>query len=209
MQSKICCQFTLLKYLHLLGLANKSHPYIHLSLKFKAPAPAVGLLAGLSEEKRKLLCAYGDFINLEDGQQLIEEGDNQDFFYLVISGALQVHAYRNGHYTPIADMGPGDSIGEINLFNPGKASASVIAHSRVQIWKVTRYCLETIIQSDPELGMHLLIALVSKLSRRIRSLNGKFLAVEKFAKCKRSQHSGSEQYHHQGMLEDISGENRN
>ncbi len=155
-----------------------------------------------------MLCAYGDFINLEDGQQLIEECENQDCFYVLISGVLQVHADRDGHYTPIADMGPGDSIGEINLFDPGKASASVIAHSRARIWKVTRYNFETLIQSNSELGEHLLIALVSILSRRIRNLNGKFLTVEKFVKCKKNQHSESEQYHPQGLLEDIFEENR-
>ena len=71
-----------------------------------------------------------------------------------------------------------ESIGEINLFDPGTASASVTAQSFSQVWKATRRDFEAFVQAYPEVGEHILVALVGELSRRIRFLNGKLIAME-------------------------------
>jgi len=152
-----------------------------MSEEFNSPQlPASGILIGLSEEDRSLLSGYGEFRPVHEGQGLIEEGDDQDALYFVISGILHVHTNTDDKHTLIARIGAGESIGEINLFDPGKASASVTAQSFSQVWKTTRHDLETFIQNYPELGEHLLVALISELSRRIRHLNGKLLAMGSF-----------------------------
>ena len=85
---------------------------------------------------------------------------------------------KDGKRTLITRIGPGESIGEINLFDPGTASASVTAQSFSQVWKATRRDFEAFVQAYPEVGEHILVALVGELSRRIRFLNGKLIAME-------------------------------
>ena len=145
-----------------------------------AQLPATGLLAGLSSKDRDLLSCYGQFLPIEEGHCLIEEGNDQDSLYIVISGILHVHTDKDDKHTLIARIGPGESIGEINLFDPGVASASVTAQSLTKIWKATRRDFETFVQAYPDVGEHLLVALVTELSKRIRHLNGKLLAMEAF-----------------------------
>lgn len=148
---------------------------------FNAPQlPATGLLQGLSSDDRGLLSGYGEFLPIQEGQCLIEEGNDQNALYFVISGILHVHTDKDNKHTLIARIGPGESIGEINLFDPGKASASVTAQSFTQIWKATRHDFEAFVQAYPDVGEHLLVALVTELSKRIRYLNGKLLAMEAF-----------------------------
>ena len=57
-----------------------------MSEEFNSPQlPASGLLTGLDETDRLALSTYGDFIPVHAGQLLIEEGNQQDALYFVIS----------------------------------------------------------------------------------------------------------------------------
>jgi len=150
-----------------------------MSEEFNSPQlPASGLLTGLDETDRLALSTYGDFVPVHAGQLLIEEGNQQDALYFVISGTLHVHTDKDGKRSLIARIGAGESIGEINLFDPGTASASVTAQTFSQVWKATRHDFEAFVQAYPEVGEHILVALVGELSRRIRFLNGKLIAME-------------------------------
>jgi len=125
-----------------------------------------------------LLSGYGDFLPVQEGQQLIEEGKNQDSLYLVISGVLHVHSDKDNKRTLIARVSAGESLGEINIFDPGQASASVTAQSFSQIWKANRADFDAFVEAYPEAGAKLLTALAAELSRRIRYMNKKLIAVE-------------------------------
>ncbi|MBT7959596.1 MAG: cyclic nucleotide-binding domain-containing protein [Akkermansiaceae bacterium] len=150
-----------------------------MSNEFNSPQlPAMGLIAGLEEDDRLFLSGYGDFLPVQEGQVLIEEGNEQKALYFVISGVLHVHTDKEDKRTLIARVQQGESLGEINIFDPGTASASVTAQSFSQVWKATREDLEAFIEAYPEAGIKLLIALVAELSRRIRHVNDKLVAVE-------------------------------
>jgi CRP/FNR family cyclic AMP-dependent transcriptional regulator len=150
-----------------------------MSQEFNSPQlPAMGLVARLEEEDRLLLSGYGNFLPVQEGQVLIEEGHNQDSLYFVISGVLHVHTDADNKRTLIARVAAGESLGEINIFDPGTASASVTAKSFTQIWKATREDIEAFTTAYPEAGNRLLTALIGEMSRRIRHMNEKLVAVE-------------------------------
>ena len=133
-----------------------------MSNEFNSPQlPAMGLIAGLEEDDRLFLSGYGDFLPVQEGQVLIEEGNEQKALYFVISGVLHVHTDKEDKRTLIARVQQGESLGEINIFDPGTASASVTAQSFSQVWKATREDLEAFVEAYPEAGIKLLIALVA------------------------------------------------
>ncbi|MEJ6573426.1 MAG: Crp/Fnr family transcriptional regulator [Akkermansiaceae bacterium] len=150
-----------------------------MSQEFNSPhLPAMGLVAGLDEEDRLLLSGYGDFLPVQQDQVLIEEGQTQDSLYFVISGVLHVHTDNDNKRTLIARVQAGESLGEINIFDPGTASASVTSKSFSQVWKATREDIEAFMVAYPQPGNLLLTALVREMSRRIRHMNDKLVAVE-------------------------------
>ena len=148
--------------------------------EFNSPQlPATGISAELEEEDRLLLSGYGEFLPVQEGQVLIEEGFNQDALYFVISGVLHVHTDTDNKRTLIARITAGESLGEINIFDPGTASATVTAKSFTQIWKAKRKDIEDFTTAYPEAGNRLLTALIGEMSRRIRHMNERLITVEK------------------------------
>ena len=150
-----------------------------MSEQFNSPQlPAMGLVAGLEEDDRMLLSGYGEFLPVQENQMFIEEGEKQNSLYFVISGVLHVHTNQGGKRTLIARVQAGESVGEINIFDPGTASASVTAQSFTQVWKASREDFEAFIEAYPEAGNKLLTACIVELSRRIRHMNQKLVGME-------------------------------
>jgi len=111
---------------------------------FKGPIlPAFGIVAALEEDDRRLLSNYGEFFPIQEGQQIIQEGEEQNALYYVISGLLHVYSDRDGTRTLMGRV----------------------------VWRCTRQDLEAFLSSYHEAGSRLLIGLVTNMSQRLRQMN--------------------------------------
>jgi CRP/FNR family transcriptional regulator, cyclic AMP receptor protein len=146
---------------------------------FNAPElPALGIVADLDTDDRLLLSDYGEFLPLKDGNNLISEGAEQNSLYFLISGILHVHSEKDGKRTLIGRIEPGETIGEVSIFDPGKASANVTAQGFCQIWRATREDLNSFLEAYPQAAGRLLIGIIAEMSRRIRRMNEKLSTAE-------------------------------
>jgi CRP/FNR family cyclic AMP-dependent transcriptional regulator len=142
--------------------------------------PALGFLAGIPEEHRSFLACYGKYHRPQEGDQIITEGAAQDSLYVILAGKLHIVAGHAGDRPMLlAALEPGDSMGEINLFDPGTASASAIARGSAVIWTLSREELESFLEADPVIGVSVLRALLGQMSKRIRIMNDKLATAEK------------------------------
>lgn len=139
----------------------------------KPDLPPMGFAENLSDAERIELGAFGDFITANDGDTIIEEGHEQDSLFLVIFGRLHVQTETTGRSVLLGTVKSGDTIGEVNIFDPGKASASVVAKALSQIWKIDRNRLADFIKAHPEPASRLLYNVATQLSRRLRRTNEK------------------------------------
>jgi CRP-like cAMP-binding protein len=80
---------------------------------------------------------------------------------------------RSGRQVLLGRIGAGETIGEINIFHPGLASATVTAIEFSQVWRIDRTSLEEFMNVSPLPASHLLIGIASTLSRRLRETNEK------------------------------------
>jgi CRP-like cAMP-binding protein len=135
--------------------------------------PAVGFLTDVPADHRAFLTGFGKFLRPHNGDILIAEGTNQESLSLVLEGTLHVVTSLTSHPMLLATVGAGDSLGEINLFDPAVASATVIARSECLIWSMTRGELEGLIDADPTAGLSVMRGLLRQLSKRIRQMNEK------------------------------------
>lgn len=140
--------------------------------------PAVGIVAEMEAADRALLSGYGEFLPAQAGQRIIEAGQDQENLYLVISGLLHVSIVIDGRSKLVARVESGESLGEVNVFDPGKASASVTAQDFSQIWKANRTDIDEFVNAYPEAGAKLLSGIVTVLCRRIRHMNEKLADTE-------------------------------
>ncbi|MFD2257975.1 Crp/Fnr family transcriptional regulator [Luteolibacter algae] len=147
--------------------------------KFKRPElPNVGIVAEMEDADRALLGNYGEFLPAQPGQIIIEAGEEQEYLYFVISGLLHVTILVDGRNKLVSRVESGETLGEVNVFDPGKASATVTAQEFTQIWKANREDIDQFVKAYPEAGASLLTGIVSVMCRRIRNMNEKLADSE-------------------------------
>jgi CRP-like cAMP-binding protein len=67
----------------------------------------------------------------------------------------------------------GDSIGEVSVFDPGPASATVRAGTEAEVWLITRDSMDRLHAANPKVAYRLLSRIATCLSKRLREMNDK------------------------------------
>lgn len=143
--------------------------------------PAVGFLADVSPEHRAFLACFGRFLRPAPEEVLIKEGDSQESLYMVLAGTLHITTMADGRQMLLATLGEGDSFGEVNLFDPGTASATAVFRSKALVWVLSRQELQAFIEADTAAGVAVLQGLLHQASSRIRHMNEKLADAEQRA----------------------------
>ena len=92
---------------------------------------------------------------------------------MVISGTFHVQTVVTGRSVLLGTLKTGDTVGEINMFDPGNASASVVSKSFSEIWRIDRARLEQYLEAHPRTASRLLVNVATQLSKRLRKTNEK------------------------------------
>ena len=137
----------------------------------------MGIVTPLGEDDRRMLSSYGEFLPVHPEQVLIEEGHSQNSLYFIISGVLHASRMQGGRQVLLGRMNPGETIGEINMFDPAEASATVTAVEFSQVWRIDRESLEEFMNYSPLPAAHVLIGIATTLSKRMRETNEKIAAA--------------------------------
>ena len=150
----------------------------HMSELTNPELPALGIVAALDDDDRRLLSDYGEFLPVQPGADLIKEGQEQNSLFFVISGVLHAHSEKDGRRALLGRIASGETIGEMAVFAPAPASANVTAQEFAQVWKATRADLMGFLEAYPEAGGRLLLEIAAELSRRMRGLVEKLSTAE-------------------------------
>lgn len=140
--------------------------------------PAIGFLAEVPAEHRAFLAGYGRFLRPQPGEVLIAAGAEQDALFVILSGSVHIVSDAGGRQLLLAALGAGDSIGEINLFDPATASATAVCRTPALVWSMSRAELRSFLEVDPAAAVAVLDGLLAMMARRIRSMNDKLATAE-------------------------------
>ena len=148
----------------------------------KPTLPTFSWIGHLNQDDRELLSSYGEFFPGHPGNIIIEEGAMQTQVFVVISGMLEVRAKQDdGSEIILAQVGPGETLGEISLFNPGPAAATVVASEFSQLWRIADSDLIHFMEENPGAGNIMLRTLAAILSQRLRQMNPKAFGLSAYA----------------------------
>lgn len=101
--------------------------------------------------RHDLLARFGS-ATFEPGQALVQEGDEQGMLYLLASGRVRVLGRdAEGDQVLIAQLGPGDVVGEISLVLRRPANADVVATHRTVCLTLSRDALHEAMREHPAL----------------------------------------------------------
>ena len=147
----------------------------------KPSLPTFSWIGHLKDDDRELLSSYGEFFPGHPGVVIIEEGAMQTQVIVVITGKLEVRAKQDdGSEIVLAHVGPGETLGEISLFNAGPAAATVTAAEFSQLWRIADSDLINFMEENPGAGNLLLRTLASILAQRLRQMNPKAFGLSAY-----------------------------
>lgn len=145
-----------------------------MSSSFSTPElPAVGIMKHLTDEERLLLSSYGEFLPVQEGVTVVEENSMQDSLFFVISGLLEAVTKKDDNEVLLGTISAGQSVGEVSMFDPIDASATVRAAEFAQVWKIDLPTLQEYMGQSPQGAATLLIGISEYLSKRLRQTNEK------------------------------------
>ncbi len=96
---------------------------------------AIPIFSELPPEEAKRLAAFATETSLAEGQILMKQGDYSTELIAIEEGTAEV--LRDGQ--KLADLGPGDLIGEMGLLERRPRNADVIATSPMRVMKLTHW----------------------------------------------------------------------
>lgn len=101
--------------------------------------------------------------------QLMHQGDVSDCMYLIVSGRVRVERSHPDLIEPLvlAELGPGEVVGEMGLLDAGPRSATVSAVEETQTLELSADAVRETIEQFPEVSG----ALLRVLTQRLRSTN--------------------------------------
>jgi CRP/FNR family transcriptional regulator, cyclic AMP receptor protein len=118
------------------------------------------LFSGCSKRELRHLAGMTRHHQLEAGQHVFEEGQSANAAYVIVAGHVEVR--RNGQ--TIAELGPGQVVGELGVLLRRDHSATVTAKTPVDVVALPRVALKEAVQDVPGLAWHLLEAVAERLS---------------------------------------------
>lgn len=107
----------------------------------------------------------------EAGHHLVVEGQLQNNFFLIFAGEVEVYHTIGQVKYPLSILQAGQFIGEINLFDPGVATASVVSLTPVRTLEISNDKFSYFIQNKPEMAADFTFQLASTIVKRFRNTN--------------------------------------
>jgi CRP/FNR family cyclic AMP-dependent transcriptional regulator len=136
---------------------------------------AVSILRELSEEELAGFAALLTARECKPREQILEEGTPVDALYFIADGVVHIRRLAQKREMLLGRLGVGGFFGEINLFDPGVATASIYAMKRTQLAVVGYTTLREFMANNPAAGYKLVSAMMTEMARRLRSTSARLV----------------------------------
>ena len=98
-------------------------------------------------------------VKLDEGKVFVKEGSVGREFFVILDGRAEVT--REGK--PVAELGPGDFVGELSLLAPGPRDATVTALTPMTVMVLTPSEFETVLKEARGMTRKLLAGMALRL----------------------------------------------
>lgn len=110
-------------------------------------------------------------------RRLFAQGDLGTFAYLVLEGELAVEVENEAEPVVVAQLGPGQLVGEVAAFAATPRTASVRTLGPARLLRIEQDMIRSQLASHPDAA----IAVIAELGRRLQGLNGTIATLTRAA----------------------------
>lgn len=135
------------------------------------------LLNNFTPEDVAQLSTFGDSHEYAAGDVILTEGEENRYLYLVLRGELEVVKQGDFGDQQIAQIGTTGSLGEMSIFDPGPASATVRALNTVHVWRISQGNLDRLFEVRPKVAYRLVCRICTVLAQRLRGASKKLVGM--------------------------------
>lgn len=119
----------------------------------------IWLLSSLNKTERRAVERHARKIDVTAGELILDEGSVGQACYVIASGKVAVLR----HNRKIAELGPGEIVGEVALLDRLPRTASVKALVDSTLYEITKTDFDTALESSPAIARKLLTTLAARL----------------------------------------------
>ena len=133
--------------------------------------PSSGLCYNLDPDDAKALISEGEWLLAED-ELVAREGQEQRFLYMIVSGSVELSKKdEKGKHQTIANLGTGDTFGEVAFLRGHIASATSETRGLCILWRMNHDQLLEFISSHGSIAGQLCLNLAGLLASRLLKEN--------------------------------------
>jgi NTE family protein len=110
-----------------------------------------------------------EWFGIAAGMVLFREGDPAPDAYVVISGRLGVFVTAKAEMIPIAQILPGEIVGEMSLISREPRSATVLALRDSEVVRLPREAAARLMDASPQVALFVMRLLAARLRERTRT----------------------------------------
>lgn len=125
----------------------------------------VPLFAECSKSELRKLSSIADELDIREGTVLTREGRSAHEFFVLVEGTVRVT--KNGR--KLADLGPGDWVGEIALLTRAPRTATATATSPVVALVIVDRDFRRVVAEIPSIALKMLGCVAERLARTAQS----------------------------------------
>ena len=125
---------------------------------------SIGLFETLSRDDRRLIAQHAEELDVDEGTQLVRQGEFAYEFFVIEDGSAEV--VRDGER--IAELGPGDFLGEMGIVSQAVRNATVRTTSSSTVIVMTSQDFRAMQRSNPTVASQIEAA----VEERCRALVG-------------------------------------
>src|SRR6187455_107522 len=130
---------------------------------------AVRILRDLTEPELEAFANLLTVREVKSGERILEEGTIVNHFYIVCDGSVHVRRLAQTREVLLGRLGVGAFFGEINLFDPGTATASIYAMKTPTRLAVVSYeDLRNFMSTHTATGYKMVSAMMTEVCQRLR-----------------------------------------
>lgn len=112
--------------------------------------------------------------------RILHEGEQHENMYFIQTGTVRVHvsgiAGKNANIHPgIAEIGPGNIFGEVNLFDSSSACADVIAITETKLVEIDIKSLRKFLDQHNDIGYKVFDEILQTFVKRMMESNKKII----------------------------------
>jgi CRP/FNR family transcriptional regulator, cyclic AMP receptor protein len=129
---------------------------------------------GLDDRHIAKLASLATEVTFAEDEVILADRQQSQYFYLVISGSVNVELHTNSFTASVVAVGPGQAFGWSALLDHQETVFQVRARERTTVLRIAGADLAEMCRADTRLGVEILLRTLQVVAGRIKATEAKF-----------------------------------